>query len=447
MRERLERHPLAHLAVLYLGCIVIFLVSVPLPRVDGQLVGSDGTYYYAYLPSLLIDHDLDFSNQYRRLMPQLSANSSPPLPDGTTNKFAVGAALLWFPFFLLGHGIALILNASGFSTVPDGMGFAYQIPTLLGSITYGFVGVVLVYRICHRFFSPLSSALAAILIWLATSLIYYMTAEPSMSHACSFFAVALFLELWLRFRPLPDLRQWVLLGITAGIVALVRLQDATWLVLPCMDSLLALRKSRNVGWRRQLGGICCFGAAAWVTFLPQMVIWQILNGSIVRPGYVHAHEGFFWLAPKTLKVLFSLCHGLYSWHPILLFATAGLVLLYRKNRLLPALLGLMFAVQIYVIGSWHAWSGGDAFGGRMLISSLPALALGLAALVDWAAERRAMPIVVSLSLILVVWNALLLAQYRFRYISQGAAVNLDDMTLGKLSMLQDIVSRIHAMLR
>ena len=146
-------------------------------------------------------------------------------------------------------------------------------------------------------------------------------------------------------------------------------------------------------------------------------------------------------------VLFSFNHGLFAWHPVLLFATAGLIVLYRKDRLLPVLLGLMFAVQLYIIGAWYAWYGGDAFGGRMLISSLPALALGLAALVDWAAERKALPAVGVLSCILIMWNALFFAQYRFGYIPQNTAISLYEMTLGKLSMLKDMAGHIHAMLR
>lgn len=446
LQERFERHPVAHLAALYILCVAIFLLSVPLPRVDGQLVGSDGIYYYAYLPTVLIDHDLDFTNQYHKLLlPPPGGWANSPI-NGALNKYSIGVAILWAPFFLIGHVVAVALRAAGLSIALDGMGYVYQVPTLLGSLTYGFAGILLVYRSCRRFFSASASTSAAILIWLATNLIYYMIAEPSMSHACSFFATALFMELWLRSRPLPEFRQWILLGIAAGLVVLVRLPDATWLALPFIDTLLALRNSGKGSWGRQIGGFVCFGVAVLLMLVPQMVVWQILNGSPATPGYVRAQEVFHWLAPQVLKVLFSFCHGLYVWHPVLLFATAGLVVLHRRDRLLSLLLGLMFAVQIYVIGSWFAWYGGAAFGGRMLISSLPALALGLAALIDWAAEHKALPVAGVLSSALIVWNALFFAQYRFRYIPQDAAINLNEMTIGKLSMLKDMAGHILALL-
>jgi hypothetical protein len=448
MRHRLEKHPVVHLAGLYLICIAVFLIAIPLPRVDGQLIGSDGTYYYAYLPTLLIDHDLDFTNQYAKLQSPSPAGSHPiPKIGEFPNRYAIGSAVLWMPFFLIGHLMAIILKAAGLSIVLDGMGYIYQIPTLLGSLTYGFIGILLVYRSCRRFYSASASASACILIWLSTSLIYYMIAEPSMSHTCSFFALALFCELWLQSRPLPTFRQWILLGMAGGLVALVRLQDATWLALPCINALLGLRADRKSRLSSQLKGFFGFAVAALIVLMPQMAVWQVLNGAAVKVGYPYSGDYFHWFAPQFLNVLFSLRHGLYLWHPVLLLATAGLVLLYRKDRLAPFLLGLMFIVQVYVIGAWFVWWGGDAFGGRMLISSLPALALGLAALVEWTIERNALPTFGILSCCLILWNAMFFAQYRLGYISQSTAITFKQLTIGKLFMLKDMANHFQKLLR
>ncbi len=258
MYQRLERRPIACLMALYAIFVALFFVTVPLPRVDGQLFGSDGTYYYAYLPSILMDHDLDFSNQHNGLLNAGNTQQSPAAHGTPThNIYAVGSAVLWAPFFLIGHCIALVLHTAGLPVALDGMGYVYQIPTLFGSITYGFAGMLLVYRSCRRLFGRSASAAAAILICLATTLIYYMIAEPSMSHACSFFAAALFVDLWLKYRPLPNVPQWLLLGVAGGLVALVRLQDATLLALPFIDSLLALRSARKTALLRQVGGFLC----------------------------------------------------------------------------------------------------------------------------------------------------------------------------------------------
>jgi hypothetical protein len=448
MQLRLEGHPIAYLIGLYACCLAIFLISIPMPHADGQLTGSDGAFYYAYLPALLIDHSLDFSNPYARLVSADFVKHTKHTATGRLpNKWAVGPAILWMPFFLVGHILAVTLKAAGFPVSPDGLGYVYQVPTLIGSLTYGFAGLLLIYRSCRRFFSRSSSASATILIWLATNVIYYMIAEPSMSHACSLFTVALFLELWLGFRPAPTFSQWVCLGMAGGLVTLVRLQDATWLALPVIDALLAFKSGRGALLLRQLKGFLGFGLAAGIVFMPQMAIWRVLNGSSTRIGYLQTKAFFHWFAPEILEVLFSLRHGLYLWHPVLLLATAGLILLYRKDRSLSLLLGLMFASQLYLVGAWSGWSGGDAFGGRLLISSFPALALGLAALVEWAVERSAQTAAVILSSSLIAWNALFFVQYRLRYISMRGAITFNQLTLGKLAMLKDIVRHIQAMLR
>jgi hypothetical protein len=315
---------------------------------------------------------------------------------------------------------------------------------MIGSILYGFAGVLLVYRSCSRFFSRSISASAAILIWLATNVIYYMIAEPSMSHACSFFAAALFLELWLRYRPLPSPRQWIFLGMAGGLVALVRLPDASWLALSFLDALWAMRTDIKNHLSRQLAGFLGFGAAALIVFVPQMAVWHFLSET--GASYPHSGGGFYWSSPEIFNMLFSSRHGLYLWHPVLLPATAGWVLLYRRDRPLSVFLALMFAAQVYVLSSWFGWWGGDAFGSRMLISSLPALALGLAAIIDWAHRRKALPVAGVLACSLILWNALFFAQYRLGYIPKDSAITLNQLILGKFTMLWDLATRIANMI-
>src|SRR4051812_8274756 len=60
-----------------------------------NLVTSDGRFYYAYLPSLLIDGDLDFTNQIRE---HWGPEFSPALLESRTergfvrNKYPIGLA-------------------------------------------------------------------------------------------------------------------------------------------------------------------------------------------------------------------------------------------------------------------------------------------------------------------------------------------------------------------
>lgn len=442
----LERHPLRVLFLLYAVSVALFLGSLRLPRVDGQIAGSDGLYYYSYLPSILLDRDLDFTNQYRALLPKADLEATKRTPDGRPhNQYAVGPAILWAPFFLVGHLLALALGALGRPVALDGIGCIYQVPTFLGSLSYGFAGVLLLYRSCAGLYSRTAGVCAAIVVWLATNLIYYMIAEPSMAHACSFFAASLFLNLWIFWRPCPSIRRWLLLGLAGGIIMLVRQPDATWLILPVMDIFLTGKNRRAC-----LPGLLVYVAAAVFVFLPQLIVWHFLNGSTVTPGYNYAAQGttlFNWLSPEIVPLLFSLRHGLFSWHPALIPAAAGVLLLIRKDKALALSLGAVFLSQACLIGAWISWWGGHSFGSRMLITSLPVFGVGLAALVDWCARRRALWAAAFPACGFVLWNALFFLQYRFGYISKDQPITFAELTLGKFEMLRDLPSRLLAMLR
>ncbi len=440
----LDRHPRLLLVGLFVLCLAAFAATIPLPHADGQLVGSDGVYYYAYLPSLVLDRDLDLANQYARLLPADAVARMQPTATGLVpNAYALGPALLWLPFFLLGHGAALLLRAAGAPLATDGTGYIYQAPAMAGSIVYGSAGLFLVYRAGRRYFAAGTSAWTAALLCLATNLVYYLIAEPSMSHALSFFAVAVFFERWLAWRPAPTPGRWALLGLAGGLVALVRLPDATYLALPLLDALAAAAPQGRAALRRLLPGVAAFGLAALAAFAPQMAAWQGLYGSPLRSGYLYTSgPTFYWLQPHLAEVLFSPLHGLFTWHPLYLLAALGLICLARRDRRLALLVVLGLAMQVYVVGAWRDWGQGDAFGGRMFVASLPGLALGLGALLEWATAQGALPAAGVASTVLVFWNALFLIQYRLGYIPMSTPPTLEQFTLGKLTMLADLWRRL-----
>jgi hypothetical protein len=70
--------------------------------VASKTLHLDGTYYYAYLRSLILDQDLDFTNDYQLLGNPLGATTV-ELTKRPGNLFTIGPALFWTPFFLVGH--------------------------------------------------------------------------------------------------------------------------------------------------------------------------------------------------------------------------------------------------------------------------------------------------------------------------------------------------------
>lgn len=119
----LGKRPEMVLVTLYVLCVLAFLATIPLPRIDNQLVGSDGTFYYAYLPTIWLDGDLDFTNQYRYLIGPGREAIAGFTPRGLpVNAYPVGPALLWSPFFLAAHLAVLASRALARPSPPTGWG-------------------------------------------------------------------------------------------------------------------------------------------------------------------------------------------------------------------------------------------------------------------------------------------------------------------------------------
>ncbi len=434
--RRLNNHPYQTLALLFGVCVAVYVVTIPLPRSDGMLIGSDGIAYYMYVRSLVFDHDLSFADEYARLYPDIDVTSLRTATGLTSNQYAIGPGILWAPFFVVGHLVAMGLRQVGFPVGVDGYSYPYQAAVCLGSMVYGFFGIVLIYQTIKRFY-PRTALAASLLIWLATNVIYYLLAEPSMAHMCSLFAVALLVNVWVSSRPEFSMRNCFVIGLAGGLVGIVRQPDATLLALPVVDCLLG-RGGVLPRVKRIAAVVVGFALIFWI----QMMAWQVLNGNPLSSGYFRdSTQRFFWLSPHLVEVLFSTEHGLFLWHPILLFAVAGLFYLGQSQPRLAVLFGAGILLQAYLIAAWWWWSQAYSFGGRMFIASLPMFAVGLAAVLQWALEQGASLLCWVTGLGLVFWNALFFLQYRLGYISHGGPYTLRQLTVGKLEMLLDLARR------
>ena len=281
-----------------------------------KTVYGDGIYYYAWLRSVAVDHDINFRNDYGH----------------AGNIYSVGPAILWSPGFLWIH--SLIRG--------DGTSFPYQITVGLMSVGYAIVGLLLLLRL-------VKNRLVVFAIAFATNLFFYGSLDTVNSHALSFFAATLFLSFVFQKR-----KSWFLIGFSLGLMSSIRSQDFLYVLLlfPGM---------------RILHFVLGFFAA----FLPQLAAWQLLYGRFWISPYLDRGYGFDFLHPKILEVLFSPNNGLFLWTPITLLGIIGLVLAKRFILL------FLFAAQLYLIASWTTWWQGASYSGRMFISVLPVVAVGL----------------------------------------------------------------------
>lgn len=344
---------------------------------------ADAAYYYVYLPSLVLDGDLDFTDEYAvtknwyRLGPAKAGRPS--------NVFGIGPAVFQLPAFVAGHGLAAAAGArgDGFSRWETALVLWTGIPCALGAM-------LLAYRLARRRVGgPVPAYLGALLAAAGGPLLYYAIRQPGYAHPYAALFAALLVERWDASYGAGgaggaggprSLRTWIVLGAAAGAAALARPQLALWALLLPAAAIDDLRRRGGVPLGRIAARWAAAGAAAVIVFSPQLLAWKALYGAwyVVPQG-----AGFLrWDAPAWSEALFSSRNGLLPWAPLLAPMALGLLVLARRGVRLPLALLLGVYGQALVNGAaWDWWAGGS-FGGRRFDSAYVAFALGGAALID-----------------------------------------------------------------
>jgi hypothetical protein len=403
--------------------LLVALFVLTLPFVNTRIRGADEIEYFSYLHSLAFDGDLEFGNEYQRFHdhdPQGLSGFKGTFLDkreaetGRHINFGpVGSALLWAPFYLLAHALVLAARALGASVTADGLSAPYQAAACYGSAVYGFLGLLLVHDAMrrHAHVDEPAASWAVAALWIATPVLYYMTVAPGFSHACSLFAVSLVLWLWLRAAESDRVRDWALVGAAGGLAGLVREQDALFLAAPAAQ--LLWRTTARKDWTGLVPPLALMGAAAALVFAPQLFVYKALTGGYHPSRMVSGKLDY--ASPHFLEVLFDPGHGLFVWSPLLLVAAAGLAwAAVRRKDAVAAVLGLAFLLQVWICGALYTWTQAGAFGSRRFVSSTPAFAWGLAALLAVAVPRMGRALPAAALVLFAWWNASLMVQFGLR---------------------------------
>jgi hypothetical protein len=399
--------------------LLLVLVALwVLPSVYSR-VGGDGLQCYVLLRSPLLDHDLDFANDYSGLgaRPVLLATGE------VTTRFPIGLSVLWAPAFLLAHVASSLGSLLGASLRADGFAPAYQSAVTLASFVYGMAALVLLERALRRHYAPALSVGVVLALFLATPLHFYMVANPSMTHAGSVFAVTLLVLTWLHARRVGTLAAWATTGAAAGLAAWVRPQDAVLLVIPVAD----LAFGGTNGLVRRL--VALVGPPAFMAGV-QIAVWVALYGT----GFVGVIQDQSYVGRTELQVidlLFSARHGLFTWTPLYLAAVLGWLLWMRRAPRLAALFVLGFAASVLVNAAMQDWWGSEAFGQRRLLGLTPLFAWGLAEIARALLRHPGLGVSLAAAA-LAAWNI----QLESIYNSEVIATRTQAMSLDRLASAQ-----------
>lgn len=344
-----------------------------------DVIQSDGFGYYAYLPAIFIYHDLQYDFQQEINKKYHKSNEGAfycnEAEGKKVNKYFGGEALMLLPFFLLACLFSWVLGYD-----MDGYSYLFQCAVSAGALFYLLAGLIFLRRFLLRHFTERVTALAVLLIFFGTNLYYYSVFEPSISHVYSFSAVSAFL--FFAHKYFRELKQGQLLLSAFLFALIVFLRPANGIIIFALPFLAGSLGSLGYAlfrlWQTKKAILLSAVIIFSVLFL-QFLLYKVQTGKFIV--YSYGEEGFNFLHPEIVNVLFSYRKGFFIYTPLAFIALFGLIPLYKRNKFqFISILFLLFII-VYVISSWWMWFYGGSFGQRAFVEFFLLFAFLLAYLI------------------------------------------------------------------
>ncbi|MBI4599360.1 hypothetical protein HY732_00385 [Candidatus Uhrbacteria bacterium] len=347
---------------------------------------GDDTGYYAYLRSAFFDRDFDFINERNY------SHAERLNPTGYIfNNWQIGQSVLFLPFFLLGHFLALALNAMGYPISLDGYSAPYYFSTAIASATYVFIGLLLLMRLLEKTYGENVAIVSVLGIWLGSPLIYYTFIRQRMAHASEFFITVLFIFFWTLYRKSERRAHHALLGALLGFACMARIINVLFLFLYFADQFwLWLRDPRRLRGLKPIGiRFATFAAMTALTFLPQLYAWNQLDGppfgyimkalSVMGQNSQTASSSPASLWKKLYDLIFGPQWSVLFSTPILFLGCAGFAAFrFQPREYLPGF-AAFFAVFIFLLLTALPSA---SYGNRWLLPGLGIFAFGFSSLLE-----------------------------------------------------------------
>jgi hypothetical protein len=360
--------------------LFIFLIIFSVDRYNRWVNFEKGNFpfvddvdqYYSYLPAAFIHHDLTFNFPNNYWTNKLENGNRIP-------KVTVGMAIMYSPFFFVGHVLAKNNQYKA-----DGYSLPYKWAIHFGSILFTLLGLWFSRKNLLRFFNELITFIALICIFFGTNLFYYTYGFGEMPHSYLFFIFSVFIYFTLRWYDTKRINYLYIISFIAGFATLIRPTECLILIFPLMIGIRTISDFRE-RIKQLLTNKVGLTLAAILFIFPffiQMLYWKVYVGQWFFFSY-GSRERFFWADPQIFNFLFSFRKGWFLYTPMMLFAMAGVPILFKKNKELFYPIVLLLIINIYILSSWWDWPFGGSFGCRPLIHYYSFFVFVLATFIDF----------------------------------------------------------------
>ena len=343
--------------------------------------------YYFYLPALFIYQDITKLAWKDSIQEKYSPASSlyQAFPHRSGNyimKYSAGMAVMYLPFFIIGHAVALVGPWPA-----DGFSLPYQLAINLGCLLVALAGLWFLGKVLKAYFSPLVAGITVLSLTLATNYLNYSAIDGAMTHNYLFTLYALLLWSTWRLYLHPRWPYAIMIGAIIGLAALTRPTELIIILIPLLwgvSSVAQLRERLNWLFKNKVLIVLTIITAGMIGFI-QLAYWRLAGYEWLI--YSYQDQGFSWLKAHIYQGLFSFKKGWLVYTPYMILAVAGLAPLFRQQRGLFWVTTIFILLFIYITFAWDIWWYGGSLGQRAMVQSYALLAFPLAALVTWVLKR------------------------------------------------------------
>ncbi len=171
-------------------------------------ISWDVSGYYHYLPAIFIYKDIRQQNWMNDINQKYLPSPAYDQAFGhqnsgnKVNKYAIGQAVLFSPFFLMAHGYATLTGAYP----ADGYSKPYQFLIWFGSLAFSILGLVLLRRILLYYFEDNIVTLTLVALAAGTHWMEYASITNGMNHTWLFTLLCVLMLSTIRFYKYADWR-------------------------------------------------------------------------------------------------------------------------------------------------------------------------------------------------------------------------------------------------
>ena len=338
---------------------------------EDRVIAWDVISYYGYLPATFIYDDVTLNQPNKNIDKYPTQFWCHETKDGgKVFKTSMGMAMLYAPFFFASHAYTIATSgiASGFSP-------PYKFAICISSLFYFFIGLFFLKKVLRNYFSNKVVALTLFLIGVGTNLYYYVVIAVGLPHNYLFCLLSIAFYLTIRWYKQPSFTKSIFLGLTLGLMVLVR---PTMIIVVLFFILFQINslKERALFFKTHFKQLTVLVISSFIVWIPQFVYWKMTSGNYLF--YSYTDEGFFFNNPQIFNALFSFRKGWLLYTPIMLFALIGLIMLIKNKQRIALSITIPIIAYFYVASCWWDWWFGGSFGYRTMIDMFPLLAYGMA---------------------------------------------------------------------